>query len=522
MSCEDIKLKLLDYAENSLDDNQYNEIKQHIENCPSCQKEYEEILDTLLCLKEGFDNIDAPEGFMEGVKCRIEKQFYKKPRIRKSIKTAIIAAALTVAFTVTGFATNGFSFIKLWQDISLKQSQSIEQLISNGYGEHVNISSEDKNIKITIENVVADDSGTIVSYSIEDLDKKNTYMLDYKNGTSIEGEFNYPFEGFTNPLKGDSILYSSEPYIQKGMFRLDPVKTRSSTVSISINKLNFGDKEPLSTIEGSWKFNIPVTKHESFTYMLDKEAEIDGNKVVFNKLTVAPTNTALTYSYYENQNPNYTIKAFSNIKLISSGKQYDVKYMGSSSSKVDSKGNNEITLEFDSMYLDNPKEVTISIGSYLVRVHKYADYDVDVNKPFPQVFEYFGSKISIDSISVGDKKTELAVSHSFQEKQYESLEMEFYVKGHPLAYTSGSGQSESYALDKNGKRVEIGAVNGPLENIQPKYYITNQHITIQDSPGIEKLPNEYHDGDLIPEKLIVEGYQETRYVNRSFNIKLDK
>lgn len=523
MNCSGIKDKLLDFAENSLDDKESNEVRLHIENCPDCRKELEEILETLGYIKGNFAKISSPEGFMDNVRNRVPKTHSRGFLISKSLRTGVIAAALLVAFTVTGFATNGFNFLRWWQQVSIKESKSMEELIANGYGEHVNISARDKNIIITIENIVADDTGTILSYKIEDIDKKEKYMLNYKDGISIKGNFNYPFEGFDNPLKGDSILYSDEPHVQKGMFRLDPLKSENSTIDITISKLEYGDKKPLFTVEGCWKFSITVTKYESRTYTLDKEVDIDGNKVLFKEIKVAPTTTVLTYSYKDNQNDDCTISAFQHIKLISNGKQYKSKYMGTSSSKSDSRGNNEITLEFDSMYLDNLGEVKICIGSYIVNVCKSAYYDIDVNESFPQVFEYFGSKISIDNINVGNDKTQLTMSQSFEENQYERLQIEFTVKGHPFAgRPTYSGEFESYTLDKKGKSIQPGSTNEPIESIQPKTYITKQNIILQDDPGIEKLPPNYHDGKLIPEELIVAGYQETRYINESFTVKLNK
>lgn len=533
MNCEDIKAKLIDYVDDNLDDNQAEEVRLHIGNCPACRKDYEEILAALSYAEDNFNKITAPDNFMEDIKEKIKKPYPAKRRIKKSLKTVLIAASLVVAFTVTGFATNGFDFMKWWQDMSLKESQSMEQLISNGYGEHVNIPAEDKNVKVTIENVVADDTGTIISYSIEDMSKKNKYYLDYKSDQtdiSVKGDFINPYEGFNTSLKDDSIfryykghsiLYSSEPYIVKGMIRLDPIKPESSSIEFTIRKLFYGDKGPLSTLEGTWKFVIPVTKYESFTYNLNKEVTIDGNKVTFDKITIAPTSTALTYSYDIHQDSSCTIENFSISKLVAGGKQYKTKYMGTSSSKS-GKGKDEMTLEFDSMYLDNPEEIEIFIEKYQVDIIKYADYDIDMNKPFPQVFEYFGSEVSIDSIDVGDKETELALSYAFHEKQYESFDMEFRVKGHPLAYSASTGIFESYTLDKSGRKIALSNINEPMENIQPKTYITKQQITLQDAPGIEKTPPEYHKGPLVPEELTIKGYHETRYVNKSFAVKLNK
>lgn len=521
MNCVEIKYKLYDYIDNNLDNNDKESIKLHIENCIDCKKEYEEILEAISYVQEGFDKISAPDGFMKGIKNNIKGITTQGHKVRKPLKTVFIAAALFILVTVTAFAAGGFNFLKWWQEVSIKESKSIEELIENGYGENVNISAQYKDIKITIEKVVADDTGTILSYSIEDITKKKRYMMDYEKGISFQGEFIYPHEGCTNPLKGDSILYSDVTYIQKGMFRLDPIKGENATINIIISELQYGDKKPFSIVKGTWELNVPIIKHKARNYTLNKEVDIDGNRVIFKEIKIAPTNTALTFAYNENQGTNYSISTFQGIKLISNGKEYKSKYMGYSSSKSDSHGNNEITLEFDSMYLDNPDKVKIYVGRYIANVNKYAHYHIDVNKEFPQIFEYFGSKISINSVNIGDEKTELTMSQSFEKNQYESLNIEFDVKGHPFARSYG-GQIESYTLDKRGNKIELGKTDESIESIEPKTYITKQQIIIQDPLGIEKIPQEYYNGKLIPVKLFVKGYQETRYVNKSFTVKLIK
>lgn len=520
MDCMEIRGKLIDYIDDNLEDAEKEEIRLHIEGCTECEKEYEEILEAAHYVQQGFEKISVPHGFMDDVKNSIKQSAVKRFRIKKPLKTIFIAAALIILFTITAFAAGGFDFLKWWQEKSIKESKSIEELIASGYGENVNVSAQDKNIKFTIENVVADDTCTILSYSIEDLNKEKKYMLnDHMKGDLIEGEFIYHFEQVKNPYIADTILYSDIPYVQKGMIRLEPIMAENSRITITINKLQYGDKKPISSVDGSWKLNIPITKHKAKTYTLNKEVDIDGNKVIFKEIKIAPTNTALTFSYDESQK-GYNIGGFYDIKLIADGKQYMPKYMGAGSYKS-IKSYNEVTLEFDSMYLDNPDKVNVFVGGYTANVHQYAYYDINVNKPFPQVFEYFGSKISIDDIKIGEDKTEVTMSQIFGENRYENINVEFGVKGHSLAYSSYN-REQKIVFDKKGREIDLKDMeDAKIKKLEPKIYFTKQLFTIEDPPGIEKIPKEYHTGKLIPIQLKVWGYQETRYVNESFTIKYD-
>lgn len=522
MNCMEIRDKLLDYMEDNLEDAEKEMIELHIDGCTKCKKEYEEILEAAHYVKQGFEKISVPQGFMEGVKGKIKKSTVQGLKIRNPLKTIFIAAALTILFTITALAAGSFDFLKWFQEMSLEESKSIEELIAGGYGENVNVSVQDKNIKFTIEKVVADDTCTILSYSIEDMNKERKYMAyDLRKSSSFEGEFNYRFNYEKNPYVAHSILYCDKPYIEKGMIRLEPIKDEKSTINITINQFFYGDEMPLSSLEGSWTLSVPITKYKAKTYVLNKEVDIDGNRVVFKEIKIAPTNTTLIYSYKESQK-GYSILNFNNMKLIADGKEYKNKYMGAGYSKSTNE-NIERSIEFDSMYLDKPNSIEIFIESYSVNVHKYKYYDIDVNKPFPQVFEYFGSKISIDEIIVGDEKTEVTMSQQFGENKYEQIDVEFGVEGHPFVHDA-CNLEDRIVYDKKGREIDLKDINEEeLEKLQPRKYYKKQRFILEDAPGIEKLPEEYHTGKLlIPVKLKVQGYQETRYVNESFTVNLNK
>lgn len=521
MDCIEIRDKLVDYIEGNLEDTEKEIIELHMEGCTECKKEYEESLETAGYLKRGFERINIPQGFMEDVKIRINKSPAQRFKMKKPLKTIFIAAALTILFTITAFAAGGFDFLKWFQEMSIKESKSIEELIAEGYGENVYLSAEDKNVKFTIEKVVADDTSTILSYSIEDLNKEKKYMaFDFREIALFEGEFSPRYYAGADPYVQHSILYSDKPYIEKGMIRLEPVKDEKSTIDITVNQFFYGDEKPFSSVEGTWKLSIPITRYKSKTYVLNKEVDIDGNRVVFKEIKISPTRTSLTYSYKEGQD-GYNISSINDIKLIADGKEYNPKYMGTGYYKSDM-GNMEITREYDSMYLDIPDRIDIFVGAYTADVQKYAYFDIDVNKPFPQVFDYFGSKISIDDIKIGEERTELTMSQIFGKNKYEHFYHEFRVKGHPLAYDA-CNDFEKVIYDKYGRKVDQkGMDKTKIKKLEPRTYFIKENIIIEDPPGIEKFSESYHTGELIPTHLNISGYRETRYVNETFTIELDK
>ena len=68
--------------------------------------------------------------------------------------------------------------------------------------------------------------------------------------------------------------------------------------------------------QGSGTFEIPVTKQPSIEYALDKETEVEGIPVRFDKLTIAPTATILQFGI-NNEQPEKRIEAlnFDNLEV---------------------------------------------------------------------------------------------------------------------------------------------------------------------------------------------------------------
>lgn len=517
MNCMEIGDKLIDYMDGRLNGAEKENIGLHMEGCKECRREYEGMLEAIGYVQDSFEKINAPLGFMNKSGYKANRQ--AAVRMRKPLKTILISAALILVFTITAFAAGGFDIISWWRDLSIKESKSIEELIAEGYGERVNKAAEDQNIKFTIETVVADDTCTILSYSIEDLNKEKKYLLnEFMKDDLIKGEFDYSYPGQSSPYITDASLYSDVPYIQRGMIRLEPIKGQSGGISITIRKLLYGDKKPFSSIQGNWNLNIPVKKYESKIYTLNREVDIDGIKVTFKELKIAPTNTALTYSYNENQK-GYKIRSFFDIRLMAGGKEYKRKYMG-----VDSMSNSERTIEFDSMYLDEPDKINLSVGGYDADVYQYAYYDIDTNKSFPQVFDYFGCKISIDDIKIEEGKTEVILSQIFGKNKYENINVEFAVKDIQLVKQTYffDNQYERIIFDRYGRKVDINEIDvEEYKKLQPKAYIIKQKILLEKRSGIGSPPKEYHINKLIPVQLKVQGYRDTRYVNESFTLQLD-
>ncbi|MBU3143775.1 DUF4179 domain-containing protein [Clostridium sp. CF012] len=94
----------------------------------------------------------------------------------------MIAAAILTMSVVTVFAARE-PIMKLIKRISLESR--INNIVEKGMGDRLNISKIDKDIKITITDVAADDIQTLISFKIEDLKSGKEYRVKYDEGIDI-------------------------------------------------------------------------------------------------------------------------------------------------------------------------------------------------------------------------------------------------------------------------------------------------------------------------------------------------
>jgi hypothetical protein len=515
LNCEDIRDKLIDYIDGALDKQEEEIIKIHLKECERCRLELEQLQSITSYIENKKPQITTPNNLIENIKDKLNNKPGFKMK-KRGVKVSLIVAAIAILLTVTVLAAEELNLsLKWWQKISVKQNEAVEQLIQAGYGQAVNLSAVDNNIKITIENVIGDDLNTLVSYRIEDLQKKEKYKLNLNDGIKVDGDFNNEHKKFFENIGGSMNFYSDIHFVERGCIKLEPVTKKQSMIHFSVNKINkYGSTE--ATVNGKWVFNIPVAKYDSKTYTLNKAMTIDEHELTFEEITIAPTATILKYKYKENSAIGYSIDYFSNIMIISNGKEYGESVMGSNSSISDGKGWNEYAVEFDTIYTDDPENIKIRVGKYGVTINNFKRFNIDMNKTFPQEFEYMGSKIIIESIKIEQDTAEVIITESLDNRNYENIDMEFKCENN--IFTIQQGKWDGYVIDKNGTKMGMyeGVFAGNELN-EPKSYITKRNITIRKAPPIERQNKAEK---IIPKTLDIRGHSETIYIDKSIKVKL--
>jgi hypothetical protein len=526
MNCHHSQEQLIDYLEGNLDETSRNELEDHLQECQGCQKEMRELQQLVAALELEGERIQVPEDFMRNVRTKVAKsQESRQKSYKQRAMIGLVAMLFLTVFVGTAVATNSFaSVLDWWKDLSTKQDERTQDYVQHGLGEKLNLAAESNGVKVTITSVVADDIQTLIYYEIDDQTKGNKYMINYSDGLKIanqDQDWKSEDDPSYSPVRNHLSLYSKKDHVFKGRLGVAPMTADKGTIQLELSKLEKvthtpGDSDTSQSVSGEkkefiagdWHFDIPVKKHPAIVHKIHVETKIDGNPIIFDKLTIAPTITVLSYRYRD-ENPDRRMGDIKISSLESKGKLvYDQfglgGYGGSSGSE---KGWNSSEATFESLYFEKPTDVKIHIDSATFSVSKHAKFTIDSSKAWPQSFEYLGNKITIEQMEIGTP-TKIVMTEALDPKRaYETLDYRFYDKdGH-----GGEGASiDGYYIDKKGDKYKASEYLFRLNELDhPRMFSTEHHI-------------EFSGGNNVPVGIEIEGYTITKFYDKVIGISLDK
>jgi hypothetical protein len=529
MNCHESQEQLFDYLEGSLDETSRKRIEDHLNECIGCQVEIRGLQQVVAALESEGERIHVPENFMKNVRNKVAKsQEGRRKSFKQRAMIGLVATLFLTVFVGTAVATNGFaSVIEWWKDLSNKQDTQMQTFVQHGLGEELNLAAESNGVKVTITSVVADDIQTLIYYEIDDRNKENKYMINYTDGLKIanqERDWNSVDDPSYSPVTNHLSLYSGKDHVFKGRLGVAPMSADAGKIQLKLSKLEKvtqtpGDPDTNQSVsggkndflEGDWRFDIPVKKHPSIVHNIHVETEIDGNPIIFEKLTIAPTITVLSYRYH-NENPNRRMEYINFSSLESKGEFfYDQHGLGG----YGGTGRYEagwISAEatFESLYYERPKDIRVHIGGASFSVSKPAKFPIDRSKALPQSFEYLGNKITIEQMEIGNPTKIVMTEELGVNRSYEMLEYHFYDKdGH-----GGNGvRTDGYFIDKKGDKYKLSDyLLRQNELDHPRMFSTEHHIEFSGENNQE--PN-------VPVGIEIEGYSITSFYDKVVRISLD-
>ncbi|WP_042461290.1 DUF4179 domain-containing protein [Neobacillus dielmonensis] len=521
--CTEYHKIYMDYLEGSLERSKKIDFEIHIYHCQDCQEDLAAFQEVMLSLADRMEDLPVPFGLLENVKNRMAEQAnHKQKSMRKRKKIGAVFAGVVVLLLGIGLFTGAFTHAYYsWTE----DNPQLRAFLQQGFGERLDLEAESNGVKIKIKGAIADDVQTLVFYEIEDTEEDNQYLINYDDGIFVGNRFDI-MERDTNPkyyppdLKLD--VNNKNKNVYQGKISLQPLSKDNATIKMKITKLQKLIRDPSDSIDGSafesmfekgeWNFEIPVTKQPSKEYALDKETELEGVPIRFDKLILAPTATLLQYSINNDQRKKrIDYVNFDNLQVNDKKVKSDL-YGGSFIDASQDTNWSTFQINFDPLFGEKPKDVRVQFGSVSLSVEEQKDIALDADEEYPQTFEYAGSTISIDKLEVG-QPTKMVISNAnIENRTYESLQ--FNILGEDKDFPISMDMNfEGVLVDKNGVKYDENQMPFSYEEVeQPRYFFTVQSL---------ELRSEINGENVIPKTLQIYGYNTTKYLDDVVKISLE-
>ena len=236
------------------------------------------------------------------------KREKKKAKQKIIFKRSAIAAGVIVAGTTMAGIINPelVSALPIVGDVFEYFNYGVYKQASDKYeelGNDVNITVEDKGVKVILNKVVIDDNVLVASLFVES-DK----FIGYDEGRNPQDFFNTDLNIFVNGQIPSSwnpkvtIVNESTAAIILEANVSDIEIGNEVNIDLDINNFTRGRK---TLAKGNWNFNIKAIKgSESNIYEVNKSLNLTDEEINIEKLVVTPLNNRLVFSgvtdHYEN------------------------------------------------------------------------------------------------------------------------------------------------------------------------------------------------------------------------------
>lgn len=443
--------------------------------------------------------------------------------IKSSIRIKVISIGIVLAaiiLAITFWSNTRQDKLDPLERYSKNTIEEWEKLLDNGIGSKLDISAVDKDIKVTAEGVIGYDLNTLVLLKIEDLKGESKYSIDSKD-INLDSLENYPIK-----ISGDisakythkepssnnsfytipsySTLYSPENKTNRIILSTTEIDGDEGSIDINISRLstlfNNDEVSPVN-IEGEWNLQIPVKKSASKYYEMDETIEFDGNEVVIQKITIAPTNTIVEGKIKRaNEEKDYILEKVT-LSIRHGLKKYGLSnFPFVFSARVINDEYTDMTQMLQSLYSEFPDKIEAIVESYEYFVGDKKTYDIDT---LPQTIEYNGSNITIEDIVHNGEFFEIIVREDpSKDRNYTFTSFDTIIYRDNYEVFSGSRFADYELRDKKGRVTE------DYKNHAIGFFLKEQRI----------MPSE--NIQLYPKKISIKGQNYIEYPNAKISIPL--
>ncbi|SHI94206.1 protein of unknown function [Clostridium amylolyticum] len=358
-------------------------------------------------INQGFKSSDIDEYIKSGISLGKKKKRRAKMRMYTSVVALftfimlITSIRISPAFAYYVSKVPGFNYIvKL-----INYDKGIKDAVDNNFVEQINASQEHDDIVFTIKDIIIDNSKAIIFYSIENKGDHrfvNLHNMSFKD--EKEDESTIAGSGWSYFINKDMNIYKKlEESVEIDFNEKSQIpETLLISIKLKESKGEGYSENSAELLPYTWDFKIHIDKKKfedmSKRYTLNKNIEIEGQRIIFKALTITPTRMALEIEYDKNNTKK--ILGFDDIEIVDeNGENRSTIINGISGTKIDDY--NEI-IYFQSNYFADPKELYIK-GSSIRALDKdkcTVEIDIENNK----LLKAPDDKFILNSVNKGDKE----------------------------------------------------------------------------------------------------------------------
>lgn len=369
-------------------------------------REEESLMRVAEKINQGFKSSDIDEYIKSGISLGKKKKRRARMRMYTSVAALftfimlITSIRISPAFAYYVSKVPGFNYIvKL-----INYDKGIKDAVDNDFVEQINASQEHDDIVFTIKDIIIDNSKAIIFYSIENKGDHRFVNLKDMTFKDDKGKELIYSGGWTHFINKDMNIYKKlEESVELNFNEESQIpETLHISVKLKESKEEAYSKDSEEILPYTWDFKIPIDKKKfqdmSKKYVLNKNIEVGGQRIIFKNLTITPTRMALEIEYDKNNTKK--ILGFDDIEIVDeNGENRSTIMNGISGTKIDDY--NEI-IYFQSNYFADPKELYIK-GSSIRALDKdkcTVAIDIENNK----LLKAPDDKFILNSVNKGDKE----------------------------------------------------------------------------------------------------------------------
>jgi hypothetical protein len=253
MLCEEVKDRLYEFIYNELNSEETIEIKEHINDCPSCKKEYELLKQLLIDDMKEFIDLTEEVQIPKELSLKVRNAI-KSRGINKVSRYATVACMIFIMIwgipVAAQYIIEG-SFLDKYKQLD----PDIASKYNSDKGEMIEKSSTMKDIKFTIDAIINKKDSTTILFTVK-VDKSEgiNYAMPIfgTNIITVQDQLGIKYRHISSGMTLQSVNKDGE---LKAIMELEPLKFYATNLIVRITAMEVGNMT-VTTKDGELKYDV--------------------------------------------------------------------------------------------------------------------------------------------------------------------------------------------------------------------------------------------------------------------------